>query len=63
MSSKQAEESRYMNERAVYSIRPRKHQGAQMVCPWRLLISVRDGRGQGPVSGKDASMRMGPWCC
>ena len=30
-----------------------------MVCPWRLLISARDGRGQGPVSGKVASMRVG----
>lgn len=46
-----------MNERAVYR-RPRKHQDAQMACPWRLLISVRDGRGQGPVSGKVVSMRV-----
>jgi hypothetical protein len=57
-----------MNERAVHHglySRPRKQLGlmdAQMDCPWRLLISVRDGRGQGPVSGKVASMRVEHWC-
>lgn len=50
-----------MNERRSAASRPRKHRGAQMACPWRLLISVRDGRGQGPVSGKDVAMRVGPW--
>jgi hypothetical protein len=35
---------------------PRRGQAAQSACPWRLLISVRDGRGQGPVSGKVARL-------
>lgn len=58
-----------MNERAVHHglyMWPRKQLGpmdAQMVCPWRLLISVMDGRGQGPVSGKVGSMRVERWCC
>lgn len=48
-----------MNERVVPKWRPSKQLHAPMACPWRLLISVRDGRKQGPVSGKVASMRVG----